>query len=167
MQNKQLGILIIAITVVLGSILVTYIQNTKTTSESTGCYQNKECVTLATTLNVSHLGIGLLFALLSLGVYLIFFTRGEQALYTYLEREKKHLQQDQKLKIVHMLLDENERKVFDAILNQEGISQQALRYRTDLSKAAISEIVTSFEKKDLIKRVPQGKTYTIFLKKSI
>lgn len=60
-------------------------------------------------------------------------------------------------------LDENERKVLIAIKEQEGITQSTLRYRADLSKAKVSQILTDFEKKQLIERKAKGKTYSVFL----
>jgi uncharacterized membrane protein len=83
----------------------------------------------------------------------------------YIENKKSTLDHDEKLKIVHMMLDENEQKVFDAIRDQEGITQQMIRIRTNLSKSTVSEILSTFEKKHLISRVDKGKTYSVFLTK--
>lgn len=60
-------------------------------------------------------------------------------------------------------LDENERKVLIAIKGQKGITQSTLRYRADLSKAKVSQILADFEKKNLIERKAKGKTYSVFL----
>lgn len=60
-------------------------------------------------------------------------------------------------------LDDNERKVLIAIKEQGGITQSTLRYRADLSKAKVSQILTDFEKKNLIERKAKGKTYSVFL----
>ena len=60
-------------------------------------------------------------------------------------------------------LDESERNVLVAIKEQEGITQSTLRYRADLSKAKVSQILTDFEKKQLIERKAKGKTYSVFL----
>jgi len=60
-------------------------------------------------------------------------------------------------------LDDNEKKVLIAIREQEGITQSTLRFRADLSKAKISQILTDFEKKKLIERKAKGKTYSVFL----
>ena len=50
-----------------------------------------------------------------------------------------------------------------AVKEQDGITQTTLRFRTDLSKAKISQILTDFEKKNLIKREEKGKTYAVYL----
>jgi uncharacterized membrane protein len=55
------------------------------------------------------------------------------------------------------------KKVIKAIKDKDGITQSTLRYRTDLSKAKISQILTDFEKKHLVKREEKGKTYSVYL----
>ena len=52
-----------------------------------------------------------------------------------------------------------------AVKDQEGITQSTLKFRTDLSKSKVSQILTDFEKKHLIKREIQGKTYSVYLAK--
>ncbi|QQG39278.1 MAG: winged helix-turn-helix transcriptional regulator [Candidatus Woesearchaeota archaeon] len=64
-------------------------------------------------------------------------------------------------------LDENERKVLKVIKDEEGISQSSLRFRTNLSKATVSQILSSFEKKGIVKREVEGKTYSVYLTSKI
>ncbi len=165
--TKKIGIVVIVLAALFTGVIFNLAGNTKEEAARNECYQKKECEQAASILTVTNIGIGLLFGMFFLGVYLIIFAHGEQALFRHLEREKNYLKSEEKLKIVHMLLDENERKVFDAITNEEGVTQQSLKYRTSLSKALISEILSRFEKKELITRIPEGKTYTIYLKKTI
>ncbi len=70
---------------------------------------------------------------------------------------------DEKFSLLLRPLDDNERKVLTAIKEQEGITQSTLRYRADLSKSKVSQILTDFEKKRLIERKAKGKTYSVFL----
>jgi uncharacterized membrane protein len=163
MRSKTIGLLVIGFSVLVGLFVLSYTRDTER-QEETGCFK-QECAGVYSTFNTAHLGLGLLIALLSLGVYLVFFSRGEQALLDYIENKKSTLDHDEKLKIVHMMLDENEQKVFDAIRDQEGITQQMIRIRTNLSKSTVSEILSTFEKKHLISRVDKGKTYSVFLTK--
>ena len=60
-------------------------------------------------------------------------------------------------------MDENEKKVLKAIKEQTGITQSTLKFRTDLSKAKISQVLTDFEKKDLVRREEKGKTFELYL----
>ena len=49
-------------------------------------------------------------------------------------------------------------------MEQEGILQNALRIKTALSKATVSQILADFEKKNIIAKEPKGKTYAVYLK---
>ncbi|MAH03202.1 transcriptional regulator, partial [Candidatus Pacearchaeota archaeon] len=46
----------------------------------------------------------------------------------------------------------------------DGITQNILRLRTDMSKAKLSYVLQELEKRNLIKRVKKGKTLEVFLK---
>ena len=166
MQNTKIGLIIIGLSIFVGLFLLSYIDDTRDTGREEGCVQS-ECAGFLATFSSAHIGLGLLFGLLSLGVYLVFFSKGERALLEYIEREKTHLGTEEKLRIISMLLDQNEKRVFDTILEHEGITQYMIRVKTNLSKSTVSEILSSFEKKNLINRIAKGKTYSIFLTKDI
>ena len=61
-------------------------------------------------------------------------------------------------------LDPEEKTVIKAVKEQDGITQQTLRFRTDLHKSKLSLVLDGLEKKDLIRRIEQGKTKQVFLK---
>ncbi|MEK6840316.1 MAG: MarR family transcriptional regulator [Nanoarchaeota archaeon] len=166
MQNTKIGLIIIGLSILIGLFLVNYIDDTRQAGEQEGCAKS-ECAGFLATMSGANIGLGLLFGLLSLGAYMVFFSKGERALLEYIEKEKAHLGSDEKLRIVGMLLDPNEKMVFDTIREHEGITQQMIRIKTNLSKSTVSEILSAFERKQLISRVVKGKTYSIFLTKSI
>jgi len=166
MQNKKIGFVIIALTVLVSLFLLSYIGKTRDNEEQSGCAKT-ECSGFLMTLSSANIGLGLLFGLLSLGIYLVFFSRGEQALLDYIEKERTNIGREEKLRIIGLLLNQNEKIVFDAILENEGITQQMIRIKTNLSKSTVSEILSTFEKKHLVNRVNKGKTYAIFLTETI
>ena len=51
-----------------------------------------------------------------------------------------------------------------AIKEQDGITQNTLRLRVDMSKAKLSYVLQELEKRNLIKRIQKGKTLAIYLK---
>ncbi|MEK6835695.1 MAG: hypothetical protein AABX55_01615 [Nanoarchaeota archaeon] len=110
-----------------------------------------------------------------LGTYIIFYgDREKKVIQQYQDKitrrlvdvQKKGLKED-KFNILLSALSEDEQKVMKAVREQDGITQATLRIRTDLSKTKLSFILADLEKKDLIKKVAQGKTNAIYLKKPI
>jgi len=148
LNNKKLGIILISASVLLGVFLLGSMSN------------------LSAKGNESHFIIGILAALFSLGIYMFVFNKSEEAILKRLEDKNKEEIELDKFNSVLKILDENEQKVLKAVSEKEGISQSNLRFRTNLSKAKISQIVTNFEKKGIVKRESQGKTYAIYLAKS-
>jgi len=166
LNNKKLGIILISASVLLGVFLLGSMSNLSAKGNELGCYNNAECNQVAGALGTSHFIIGILAALFSLGIYMFVFNKSEEAILKRLEDKNKEEIELDKFNSVLKILDENEQKVLKAVSEKEGISQSNLRFRTNLSKAKISQIVTNFEKKGIVKRESQGKTYAIYLAKS-
>jgi uncharacterized membrane protein len=61
-------------------------------------------------------------------------------------------------------LDPFEQKVIEAIREQNGITQNTLRLRTNMSKSKLSIVLKELERRELIKRVGKGKTLSVFLR---
>jgi uncharacterized membrane protein len=118
-------------------------------------------------LGISHIAVGFLAFIFALGFYLLFFNKdqGDVLKRYYDEKLEKNVENknNDKFSLLLRPLDENERKVLTAIKEQDGITQSTLKYRADLSKAKISQILTDFERKNLIARKAKGKTYSVFL----
>lgn len=166
MDKRKIGFTILILSLVLGAIFINLIGDSQKEAKEAGCFDNsEECKNINYTLSISHLSIGLLFALLSLGIYLIIFGRTEEELIKQLKEQKAQLTKEQKLNVIRILLSENEKKIFDTVNEHEGITQSTLKIKTNLSKATVSQILSDFEKKDLIVRVVKGKTYSIHLKR--
>ncbi len=114
-------------------------------------------------MGLSHVAVGLISFVAALGVYLLFFNAGEEAILKRLEQEKNMKIEQDKFDLVLKAMDDNERKIFRAVKDQEGITQSTLKFRTDLSKAKVSQILTDFERKNLVRREGKGKTYSVHL----
>ena len=69
-----------------------------------------------------------------------------------------------KFEIIMKALDPFEQKVVKAISEQDGITQNTLRLRLDMSKAKLSYVLQELEKRGIIKRIEKGKTLAIYLK---
>jgi uncharacterized membrane protein len=60
------------------------------------------------------------------------------------------------------LLPEDERRILGPVLTSPGITQIELRDRSDFSKSKVSQTVSELEKRGLLYREQQGRTYRIY-----
>jgi hypothetical protein len=60
------------------------------------------------------------------------------------------------------VLPDDERRVLEPVLDSPGITQIALRDRSDFSKSKVSQTVSDLEKRGLLYREKQGRTYRIY-----
>ena len=171
METKKLGFLILGISIVAGFLMFGYMNKVSLQGEQLHCNPTQECQQVSSLLGVSHIAVGFLAFIFALGFYLLFFNKDErQILQKYKEEiaklsmeAKKPKEQNDKFALLLRPLDDNEKKVMLAIKEQEGITQSTLSFRTNLSKAKISQILTDFEKKSMVERKAKGKTYSVFL----
>lgn len=133
------------------------------TSKELNCFPTEECSYIESSFSISHGAIGIISFILSLGVYLLLFSKSEEVILERLEQEKKSNLGKEKFDILLKAMDENEQKVIRAIKDQDGITQSTLTIRTGLSRSKISEVIKGFESKNLIKRKNKGKTFSIYL----
>ncbi|WP_254767483.1 DUF7343 domain-containing protein [Salinilacihabitans rarus] len=60
------------------------------------------------------------------------------------------------------LLPEDERRILEPVISSPGITQIELRDRSDFSKSKVSQTVSALEKRGLLYRERQGRTYRIY-----
>src|SRR3989344_5386916 len=164
MNNKKIGIVLLVLTFTIGFILITLMNNLRGEATALGCFDNKDCIRIESTLNVTHVAFGVMGALFALALYMMFFSSGEEAIFRKLEEDKQNDIRKEKFDIIMSVLDPYEKKVIAAIKDQDGITQNTLRLKTDISKAKLSYVLQELEKRNLIKRVEKGKTLAVYLK---
>ncbi len=167
MDNKKLGGVLFVLAIMLLVIFLFVIRSLNQEIESLGCYPNVGCQKIETSLTIVHFAFGAFGFLFALGFYLLFFTKGEEAIVRRLEEDTKKKLGTEKLSILLKGLDEFEKKAFLAVREQDGITQNTLRLRVDMSKAKLSQVLSELEKKDLIRREPQGKTLKVYVKEEV
>ena len=163
MENKKLGIVILSISLVASILAFSFMGVLGKQTSTLQCYPTNECQRVESLLGLSHIAVGLISFVAALGIYLLFFSTSEEAILKRLEDEKNMKIEQDKFGLILRGMDENERKVLQAIKEQDGITQSTLKYKADLSKAKVSQILTDFEKKHLVKREAKGKTYAVYL----
>ncbi len=164
MENKKLGVLLIILSVIVLILFLNYNLQISRQSIEIGCFPNQDCKTIERMLSLSHIAIGIFSFILALGFYLLFFNKTEKAILEKLEKEKELKVDDMKFKILMKALDPFEQKAIEAIREQDGITQNTLRLRTDMSKSKLSIVLKELEKRGLIKRIEKGKTLSVFLR---
>ena len=163
MINRRLGLVFISLAVLVGVVLFFFISTLHAEGEQLGCFGDAVCGKIDTSLNVMHFAFGIVGFILALGVYLLFFYSGEQAILKRLEDEKERKLSDDTHSIMMRAMDKHEKNIFSAIKEQNGISQSTLVLRSGLSKAKVSEVLSGFEKKNLVRKEKKGKVNHIFL----
>lgn len=166
MENKKLGFVILSFSILASMLAFGFMGALGKQTAALQCYPTNECQRVESLVGLSHIAVGLISFIGALGVYLLFFSTSEEAIMKRLEEEKNMKIEGDKFELVLKALDDNEKKVLKAIKEQDGITQSTLKYRTDLSKAKVSQILTGFERKNLVKREAKGKTYAVYLAES-
>ncbi|MAG91070.1 hypothetical protein CMO83_00165 [Candidatus Woesearchaeota archaeon] len=163
MENKKLGFVILSISILAALLAFGILKNFNRQATELQCNPTNECQRVQSLMGLSHIAIGLISFIGALGIYLLFFSISEDAILRRLEEEKTKKIEEDKFDLVLKAMDDSQKIVLKAIKEQDGVTQSTLRFRTDLSKAKVSQILTDFEKKHLIKREQKGKTYAVYL----
>lgn len=167
MENKKLGWLFIGFSIVFFIFLIYFNFNMNQQSINLGCNPSEECHKISGLINMVNVGFGFFGFMLALGSYLLFFNKNEQShekIMKRLEQEKDEKLKEDKFDIILKALDSYEKKVLELIKEQNGVTQNTLRLRADMSKAKLSYVLQDLEKKNLIKRKKKGKTLEIWLR---
>ena len=151
MNNKRLGAVLIAFSLVLGGLFLSFINAFNNQAVQNNCYANPNCSQIASNLNITHLSVGIIASILSLGFYMLFFNK-EHLILKKLQEEKNIRINDEKFSIISSVFDDNEKSILTIVKNQPGITQNTLRLKANLSKSKISSILSEFEKRSLIKK---------------
>ncbi|NQV92013.1 winged helix-turn-helix transcriptional regulator [Candidatus Woesearchaeota archaeon] len=167
MDNKKLGIIFLVISIVLIIILVQLMSGLNTKAKELGCFENSGCIKIESSFSITHFAFGFIGFILALGFYLIFFSKDEKAFVEAIEKSKNKELEGDKFELISKGLDEYEKMVLKAVKDQDGITQNTLRLRTNMSKAKLSYVLRDLEKKEFIIKDKKGKTNAIFLKKNI
>lgn len=80
------------------------------------------------------------------------------------EAKREERQKDEFTAFLAGFKDE-EQTILKAVREQDGITQSTLRFRTGMSKAVLSQFLSSLENRGFISRKPSGKTKQVFLRK--
>ncbi|MFH1307005.1 MAG: hypothetical protein ABIH83_05130 [Candidatus Micrarchaeota archaeon] len=108
------------------------------------------------------------------GAYLAFLHKDTQkihaqnkALISKISKISRETEGEKRFEILLKGLDKSEQKILREVNAQDGIGQNTLCIRTGLSKTKLSLLLTDLEKRNLVKKVPDGKINRIYLKQAV
>lgn len=164
MNNKKIGITLVIISLLFAVLFFFLLSKIQQEQFELGCTPTTEkCLKIESKFSITHMGVGIITAALMLGIYLILFSKGEEAILKRLEEEKNKKLTEEKFAILLRACGESEQSILKVIKEQPGIEQNTLRLKSNLSKAKVSQILTEFEKKRILRREPKGKTFSIYI----
>jgi uncharacterized membrane protein len=158
MRNKNVGMLIIGIAVVLG-IIVFLFNNALKTITSFSCSMGTTCP-MYSAINVqTYVASALILIIVIIGI-VIMLSREEKQIVTKMIREKAG-----KKEINLNGLDSEEKKLIQIINGNQGtIFQSELTEKSGFDKVKVSRILDRLEGKQIIERRRRGMTNIVILK---
>jgi uncharacterized membrane protein len=152
MKNKSVGYVIIGIAVLIGFIIYAF-NKALTEIVNTTCSHGPECA-MWTSINFqTNISLGIMVAIILIGLYLIFFTK-----------EKQSIKGEKELDLNG--LSEEEKKILEEIVKAEGtIFQSELTEKTGFNKVKITRILDKLEGKGKIERKRRGMTNVVILRR--
>jgi len=164
MESKKLGLLLIGISLVFAFFLVDYISVMDQESNELGCNTGEGCVEISNSLDMGHAAFGFFGFMLALGFFFLFFNETEKKVFDRLEDEKMKQVEQERFMLILRALDEYEKRVMQIVREQDGITQNTLKLRANMSKAKLSYILQELERRGLVTRIRKGKTLEVHLK---
>ena len=161
MEDRKIGLLLLGCAIVFAGFLFYFNNQLDNDFNAANCVVSDECTQIDSSLSALHFGFGFFGFMTGLGFYMVFFAPREDLL-SKLESEKDARINAERFNIILSALDSFEQKVMKAVVAQEGITQNTLRLRTDMSKAKLSYVLKDLEKRNLIKREQKGKSLAVF-----
>ncbi len=163
MKNRNVGYLIIGISILIIAVIILFNQG-MTDIVAENCSHGPECSMYRTIKTQTYLSLTIALFVMVIGLFLIFSKENERIIIKKIkpaamleprEFDKKSLEN----------LNEDEKKVMNLLLENKGnIYQSDIIEKTNLNKVKITRILDSLEAQNLIERKRRGMTNIVVLK---
>lgn len=156
MENKNVGLLIIGIAVIIG-IIVLIFNSALVSIVGETCNMGSKCTMYDTIRTQTWLSISIAGIILVIGLFILFLKPKERIVIKTLKEKKKKLNLDG--------LDSQERKVIEMLQGENGtIFQATLMEKMEIGKVGMTRLLDKLEAKQLIERKRRGMNNVIVLK---
>jgi len=158
MKNKNVGLLVIGIAVVIGIIVLIFNMGLKNLVGET-CTHGSTCSMFDTIAVQTYISLAIALLILIIGLFLIFSKPEEKIVIKTktIKEKKKKLSLDG--------LDKQEREVIKILQNENGaIFQKTLMEKLGIGKVGITRLLDRLEAKQFIERKRRGMNNIVVLK---
>ncbi len=167
MKNRIIGLIVIGIAFLIGFIIYSFNRALAMIVSAT-CVHGNTCPMWGTINFQTRVSLGIMFFVVSIGLYLFFFGK-EKQITTKIKILKQQidptrLTKDNYQKIMAELSEEDS-LIFEKIIEAQGtIFQSDLVDKTQLTKVKVTRILDKLEGRGLIERKRRGMTNVVILK---
>lgn len=156
MENKNVGMLIIGISVVIG-IIVWIFNSALTKIVGTTCSHGPSCTMYDTIRTQTWLSLSIAGVILIIGLFIMFLKPKEKIIIKMKKERKKKINVEG--------LEENEKKIIEILQSENGaIFQSTLMEKLEMGKVGITRLLDKLEAKQLIERKRRGMNNIVVLK---
>jgi len=160
MKNKNVGFLIVGISIMIGVIILLFNFGLKNVIDQT-CEHGKECVMYDTITLQTNLSLAIAGLILVIGLFLIFSKENEKIVEKIVVRKVK----EKKKKIDVSGLDSVEKDVVKILERENGaFFQKSLMDELGVGKVKMTRMMDKLEAKQIIERKRRGMNNIIVLK---
>lgn len=155
MKNKNVGFLIVGISLVIGFLILMFNNSLRTIADQT-CDMGPSCTMYETISVQTWIAMGVAALMLVIGLFLIFAK----------EQERIVVRNKKSRKIDLSNLDRDERKVVLFLQKENGaIFQSTLMEQMEIGKVGMTRLLDKLEAKQIIERKRRGMNNIVVLKK--
>lgn len=158
MENRNVGYLIIGISILIIMIIFLFNSAVKDVGVATCSMDKLSCPMYKSANKQTYLSLGIVGLLILVGLVLIFSKPEERIIFRKVEAKK------QKKEINTSDLKPEEKKVLELIQKNKAIFQAELIEKTGFGKAKITRILDRLEGKGFVERKRRGMTNVVVMK---
>jgi len=156
MKNKNIGYLIIGISVIIGVIVLIFNLALKNIVSQT-CTHGPSCSMYGTISTQTYISLAIAGLIFLIGLFLVFSKEQERIILKKIKEKKKKMDLSG--------LDKTERKAIDLIQNENGTMFQAtLMEKMEIGKVGMTRLLDKLEAKQIIERKRRGMNNVVVLR---